>query len=57
VRPALRKKYYKVAEELLELATRILQHANKHPGKDYTPKIREEVEDVRKYLRKLDKYL
>lgn len=53
----LRKAYYKLAEELSELVTRVLQQANKHPKKDYEEKILQELEDVRNYVRKLEKLL
>lgn len=39
---------FKVAEELSELVTRLLQNANKK--KDYTDKIHEEIRDVEKQI-------
>ena len=48
------KAYYKLAEELSELATRVLQQANKYPKKDYQKKIIQELEDVRNCVRKLE---
>lgn len=39
---------FKMAEELSELVTRLLQNANKK--KDYTDKIHEEIRDVEKQI-------
>lgn len=45
----------KCAEELNELATRLLQQINKE--KDYTLQIKEELEDVEKQIELLKKIL
>jgi|TARA_Y100000289_G_scaffold62654_1_gene72178 uncharacterized protein Yka (UPF0111/DUF47 family) len=45
----------KCAEELNELATRLLQQVNKE--KDYTQQIKEELEDVEKQIELLKKIL
>ena len=48
------KKYLlKMAEELIELACRILQHVNK--TKDYSEKILEEVDDVKFRISEFEK--
>lgn len=45
----------KCAEELNELATRLLQQFNKE--KDYTQQIKEELEDVEKQIKLLKEFL
>ncbi len=45
----------KCAEELNELATRLLQQVNKN--KDYTEQIKQELEDVKKQIKMLEKVL
>lgn len=45
----------KCAEELNELATRLLQQVNK--SKDYTEQIKQELEDVEKQIKLLKKSL
>ena len=45
----------KCAEELNELATRLLQQVNKE--KDYTEQIKEELSDVEKQLKLLKEFL
>jgi uncharacterized protein Yka (UPF0111/DUF47 family) len=45
----------KCAEELNELATRLLQQFNK--DKDYTDQILEEIEDVEKQIKLLKEFL
>lgn len=45
----------KCAEELNELATRLLQQVNK--TKDYSKEIKEELEDVEKQIDRLKGYL
>lgn len=45
----------KCAEELNELATRLLQQVNK--SKDYSKEIKEELEDVEKQIDRLKHYL
>lgn len=45
----------KCAEELNELATRLLQQVNKE--KDYTEHIKEEIQDVEKQIELLKKIL
>lgn len=47
--------YLKCAEELNELATRLLQQVNKN--KDYTEQIKEELEDVKKQIKLLQEVL
>lgn len=47
----LNKIYLKIAEELAELVTRLLQNVNKK--KDYTDKIYEEIEDIEKQIKLL----
>lgn len=47
--------YLKCAEELNELATRLLQQVNKN--KDYTEQIKQELEDVEKQIKLLKKVL
>lgn len=49
------KIYLKCAEELNELATRLLQQLNKE--KDYTQQIKQELEDVEKQIGLLKKIL
>jgi NTP pyrophosphatase (non-canonical NTP hydrolase) len=49
------KALLKCAEELSELVTRILQHCNKR--KDYTPHIKEELEDVGTQLKIINELL
>lgn len=49
------KVYLKCAEELNELATRLLQQVNKN--KDYTQQIKQELEDVKKQIKMLEKVL
>ena len=50
-----RKNLFKCAEELNELATRLLQQVNKN--KDYTEQIKQELEDVKKQIKMLEKVL
>ena len=45
--------HLKCAEELNELATRLLQQVNKHPKKDYSEKICQELVDVQCRLEEL----
>ena len=50
-----RKNLFKCAEELNELATRLLQQVNKN--KDYTEQIKQELEDVEKQIKLLKKIM
>lgn len=52
---AYSKVLLKCAEELNELATRLLQQVNKR--KDYSEEIKEELEDVEKQIDRLKCYL
>lgn len=47
--------FLKCAEELNELATRLLQQVNKN--KDYTEQIKQELEDVEKQIKLLKKIM
>ena len=49
------KIYLKCAEELNELATRLLQQVNKN--KDYTEQIKQELGDVEKQIKLIKKVL
>ena len=49
------KVLFKLAEELSELTTRLLQHANK--TKDYSDKIIDEIQDVERQIDSLKKLL
>jgi uncharacterized protein Yka (UPF0111/DUF47 family) len=49
------KTLLKCAEELNELATRLLQQVNKE--KDYTEQIKQEIDDVEKQIKSLKSFL
>ena len=51
----IKKFFLKCAEELNELATRLLQEINK--DKDYTEQILEEIQDVEKQIKLLKNLL